>query len=335
MRAYCIIGTMRAGIQPFLLIAGLAAALLFSAASQAQFSFDGTKINALPSGGCAAFVPDCTSVVHNDESVSGQTPFVYEVVNQGGASFYHMVIGNPEDNFTQEVYIQLGGGNIYSNQATDTGADPFLPGIRLRSQSSSSGGVGPVGSCAFDCGQDRDGNPIDTPNDPTNAFSPLDNTSVGGNATGNPSRVAMRQSLRDGDLTVDFVKNNLLTKPVISNVIAADDIESTFIIDGSGNPYTAANSSPVTNTVQHRGDNLPPESSARFDITETGAFDQQTLNTTAGRYTAGNPNPGLPNTLYNYADPRENVNLNPDWSSFFDHRESNPWAYPDNRPTQP
>jgi hypothetical protein len=33
---------------------------------------------------------------------------------------------------------------------------------------------------------------------------------------------------------------------------------------------------------------------------------------------------------YTYSE--GSANLNPDWSSYFDDREANPWAYPANRP---
>lgn len=289
---------------------GLAAVLLAGAA-HAEFNLNWQADGNPPadSGGCWQFSPDCSIVEVGGDIVAGQTPFVYQVVQQNGQNYYHMIVGDPESGFAQEVYIEAGGANIF----------PQAGSASLVRQSSSSGGaIDP--SCESELGCFAN----------TNAENPLSSDpAFSGNASGNPSRVQMRQLLVDGDLTVDFVKDRFAEKPVISNVIDADDLLATFVIDGTGNLYTTPDSSPVTNTVEHRGADLPPQASARFDM----AVDAPDAHVTAGQYTSTNPAAGERGGPYTYADPLEDVNLAPDWSSFFDHSQPNPWTYPEQRPT--
>lgn len=324
---------MRAGTKTLVATAGLAVA--FAGTARAEFDLnwqvDGTPLAG--TGGCYQFAPDCSIIVHHDETgevlLSDQTPFVYQkVTDVNGRTYYHMIIGaGPDeagfDGFAQEVYIEYGGATGFvPGQATTL---PASGGPNLASRLSSSGGaIDPF--CFENCG----------PN--TNAADPLGSQAVSGSATGNPNRVQMRQLLIDGDLTADFVKDRFLEKPTITNRIDAADIEATMIIDGSGSLYTPPPgeqpaSSQVINTVVHRGANLPPEASATFDMADLDTQPGATPNVTAGEYTTTDPNVGLPGGPYIYADPLENVNLAPDWSSFFDHGQTNPWSFPNNRPT--
>lgn len=303
---------MRAFIRYAYSAAGLAMMAFVSAGAQAEFELNWQADGTPPpsSGGCWQSSPDCTIVEVGGDIVPGQTPFIYQRVQQNGQNYYHMVVGDPDSGFAQEVYIQVGGASLFQGG-----------GVSLLGQSSSSGGaIDPACDSPLGCGEN------------TNGFDPLSSDqAVSGNATGNPSRVQMRQLLVDGELTVDFVKDRFAEKPLISNVIDAQDLLATFVIDGTGNLYTTAASSPVTNTVQHRGTDLPPPESASFDM----AVDAPDAYVTAGQYTTTNPAAGLPGGPYTYADPHESVNLAPDWSSFFDHSQANPWTYTDNRPTPP
>ena len=264
--------------------------------AQAEFSLNWTRDTPNPT-----FFG--TDVVHGS-AVSTGTPFVYERVQDPvtGVRYYHMIIGDEGDpqRFGQEVYIQVGTISLGVQGLGQIGTVG----------SSSGGAIGVSG----------------------NGLNPLGSDAAAGNASGNPSRVQMRQFMRDGELTVDFVKDRFLEKPTISNTIDASDISMSFVIDGSGNPYTAPTASQVTNVVEHRGPELPPEASARFDM----AIDAQDAHVTAGQYTTTNPAPGDPGGPYTYADPLENVPLDlPTWQGFFDHRETNPWSYPENRPAAP
>ncbi len=237
-----------------------------------------------------------TSIVHGTTTTPGQSPFIYERVTDGGVNYYHLVVGDPNTGFAQETYIQIG------TAAITIGFQGIGPQL-----SSSGGQILPTG----------------------NATDPLGTGAFAGNSTGNPNRVQMRQIVEDGDLSVDFLKDTFLEKPSITNTIESADLNATFQMNSAGNPYSSsATPSQVTNTVEHLAPDMPA-ASAVFDM----AVDSQDSRVTAGRYTTTNPQPGAPGGAYTYVE--GGANLNPDWSSFFDHREANPWSYPVNRPTPP
>lgn len=269
--------------------------------------FSGTNITQTDDGG-------------NDQLIANQTPFVYERVLDGTTPYYHLIVGDPASGFAQEVYIQAGyfgqtGGNCRGPVSCSGTADAIGPTV------SASGGDSAV-SFGFE----------------GNGFDPLGSDTVAsGNSSGNPSRVQMRQLVTDGDLTVDFVKDKYAEKPSITNIIDASDLNATLIINSAGNPLTsAATASVVTNTTELKGSDLPPDvsspnggpSAVRFDA----ATDAQNSHVTAGRYSySPGAGPGGSSGTYTYSE--GSANINPDWSSYFDHTEANPWAYPDNRPT--
>lgn len=278
-------------------------------------------------------IPLTDAVIHDDITVGetiiigNQTPFVYEKVMEGGVPYYHMIVGDPDSGFAQEVYIRAG---INAFGFFNTGGACSGPGSC--DEGTATFNVGPDFSASAGRGSD---------NDPTvsNAFRPLDpDFTISGNMSANPNRVQMRQLLVDGDLTLDFVKDRYIEKPSISNTIEDAEFRSTFAMDSTGNPYTSsATPSAVTNTVEHLGPNVPPDvrppgggpSSASFDM----STDADISVVTAGRYT-WTPGTGPDGSLgtYDYVGgggPSPSIN----WGSFFDHREANPWSYPDNRPT--
>jgi hypothetical protein len=299
---------------------GLSALFLCAAPVRAEFTLNWNADTANPVfSGTTVFQTDEGG---NDALFADQTPFVYERVLDGTTPYYHLIVGDPASGFAQEVYIQAGffgqtGGSCRGPINCGGTASPIGP-----DHSAS------VGDTAVAFGFEGNG------------FDPLASDAVSsGNSSGNPSRVQMRQLVTDGDLTVDFVKDRYAEKPSITNIIDAADLNATLIIDSTGNPLSsAATASAVTNTVELRGPNLPEDvsppgggpSSVRFDM----STDAQNSSVTAGMYsyTAGSGAGGSSGT-YNYADPTHNsANINPDWSSYFDHGEANPWAYPDNRP---
>jgi hypothetical protein len=302
---------------------GLSAAFLCGGTAQAEFTlnwtsdtgnpvFSGTLITQTDSGG-------------NEQLRGDQTPFIYEEVSDGtGTPYYHLIVGDPATGFAQEVYIQAGFPGV-------TG-QPCRGPINCSGTAQGIGG-GEVSASGGQSTSDFGFN--------GNGFDPLSADAIfSGNASGNPTRVQMRQLVTDGDLTVDFVKDKFAEKPSITNTIDAADLNATFVINSSGNPLnSAATASVVTNTVELRGSDLPPDvappgggpSSVRFDM----ATDAQESSVTAGQYsfTAGS-GPGGSSGTYSYTDPTKNsANINPDWSSYFDHNEANPWGYTDNRPT--
>lgn len=297
---------------------GFSAAFLYAGPAVAEFTLNWTADTANP-------VFSGTLIIQTDEQgtdqfVGNQTPFIYERVLDGTTPYYHLVVGDPASGFAQEVYIQAGfiaqtGGSCRGPITCAGTAAAIGPDF------SASGGATAV-SFGFE----------------GNGFDPFaSNATSSGNSTGNPSRVQMRQLVTDGDLTVDFVKDKYAEKPSITNTIDTADLNATLRIDSSGNPLnSAATASAVTNTVELRGTDLPPDvtppgggpSSVRFDM----ATDAQTPHVTAGKYSySPGSGPGGSSGTYTYSE--GGANINPDWSSYFDHGEANPWAYPTNRPT--
>jgi hypothetical protein len=317
---------------PLALAVGFGALLLFSAGARAEFVLNWSQQSANP-----AFFPDqqmtgCNQppcVWHDREPelsgpVQNQTPFLYERVTLDGVTYYHMVLGDPDTGFAQEVFIGVGVGNTFLEAGgpdLDPNVDPTVEGADGPLPSASSASLGFTDQSTFDGGGfSAQANPLGQ------------NQSLTGNSTGNPMRVQMRQLMTDGELTVDFVKDVFLDKPNIRSELETSEIRLLFLMDSSGNRYdTMATPSAVTNTLQLLDPEVP-EGSALFDAAQAvGA------SITAGRYTY-TPTVGAFGTefggaggTYQYFD--GGANLNPDWSSFFDHREANPWAIPTNRPT--
>lgn len=303
---------------------GLPALVLCVAPARAEFTLNWTSDTGNP-------VFSGTSVIQTDDSgndalITDQTPFVYERVLDGTTRYYHLIVGDPASGFAQEVYIQAGffgqTGGSCSDPVDCSGTAAAIGGNPTTIGGVSASGGSSVVSFGFE----------------GNGFDPLgSNATTTGNSSGNPSRVQMRQLVTDGDLTVDFVKDRYAEKPSISNVIDASDLNATLIIDSTGNPLTsAATASVVTNTTELKGSDLPPDvsspnggpSAVRFDA----ATDAQNSHVTAGMYSyAPGAGPGGSSGTYTYSE--GSANINPDWSSYFDHTEANPWAYPDNRPT--
>jgi hypothetical protein len=261
-----------------------------------------------------------TTEFHGGSAIPGaQTPFIYErVLDSSNVPYYHMVIGDPNSDFAQEVYIQVGGPNIAG-------------------QSIVIGGIGPQGSAssgtpqALGNGQDPLG-PVD--------FSTVSGERYTGNSSGNPTRVQMQQVNTDGDLSVEFTKDKFAEKPSITNNISSTDFSATFKVDSTGNGYSASTPSTVTNKVEIT-DPTTQQQVGNFDMTADAQgshitvsgrdTDDQDSNVTAGRYTY-TPGAGNMGSRGTYTYSEGSANLNPDWSSYFDDREANPWAYPANRP---
>lgn len=307
---------------------GLPALFLCASPAWAEFTLNWTADNPTP-------VFSGTTIYHSDVFEGGtipqfeQTPFIYERVMDGTTPYYHMIVGDPASGFAQEVYIQTGfnGGPVNqplcAGPVNCGGVIPASGRLNPTEHSASDGETWSFDGFTLALGSGSD--PLGT------------DATFTGNSSGNPTRVQMRQLVTDGDLTVDFVKDKYLEKPSITNIIDAADLNATVIIDSTGNPLnSAATASVVTNTTELKGSNLPPDisspnggpSAVRFDM----ATDAQNPHVTAGQYfyTPGSSDKGSSGT-YTYSE--GGANINPDWSSYFDHSETNPWAFPDNRPT--
>ncbi len=323
---------LKTRLSPLAIAVSAGALLLCSAGVRAEFVLNWSQQSADP-----AFLPNqqmtgCNQPpcvwhdvdVGDSGPVQNQSPFLYERVTLDGNTYYHMILGDGvgEDgvptaqNFGQEVFIQVGGNNnIYTGAGlavTEGAAGP------LANASSSSRGV--TDGVTFDGGTQ------------TNPLS--QDATFTGNSSGNPQRVQMQQLVRDGDLTAEFIKNSFLDKPNIINEVSTPEIRSLFSMDSTGNRYdTMETPSAVTITLELHDPEVPAGSELFNAAEEPGA------SITAGRYTytpttgAAGTNFGGAGGTYEYIDGGAGANLNPDWGSFFDHREANPWAFPANRPT--
>lgn len=157
-----------------------------------------------------------------------RTPFLQEIVRgPDGNNYFHVIVGLPTSGFAQETYIRANGASW-----------PAQPGV----QGSSSGGnlsfQGFGGSGTIFNNQ--------RPLDPDEAIS--------GNATGNPTRVIMRQINNDAEFSQDFLKDTLTNKPRIIQSLSNADINMQFIADMRSLSMTdMANAVPITNTLSLAG----------------------------------------------------------------------------------
>ncbi len=158
------------------------------------------------------------------------TPFLLEtfIEPSTGLGYYHVMIGDPNSNFSQEYFIQYSGSALWF--------DGFR---RTASAGTFNGGT--------------DAQP------PTN-FSgifeaPLSsNATISGNATGRPDRVIFKQSIKGTGFNQDVLKANLSKKPIITQAVNDGGIDSNFVIDMSGSEYFNAaaltTGGVITNTLK-------------------------------------------------------------------------------------
>ncbi len=180
-----------------------------------------------------------------------QTFFLQE--NLGG--YVHQLIGTPDDDFAQDVYIQSG-------ECCNTSMNS------------------PFGS---------------------------------GTGDANPTRVIMRQRVRDVESLYEFLKDKLNAKPVITSIVNDGGLVSTFIADMSAISYQDSTTpSDITITTEFIGQ--PPDTAfiaENFDF----ATDVQKSEIHGGRfsYSLGN---------YSYAD-GDGFNLNGiNWAAFCDPEQN-------------
>lgn len=288
--------------------------LLCLPAAQAEFVLNWTADTPNPAFSGTIIEHEDPVGTQSTISIPGQTPFLFERVG----SYYHLVVGDPAQGFAQEVYIETGNAR-YDEWDCEGGCGSIGP------NRSASGGAG------------------DSQFNPGNAIDPLGSDNlVTGNASANPNRLQMQQFLSDGELTATFVKDIFVEKPSITNEINSPGISTVFDMDSSGNPYTtSATPSAVTITMEILDPDIP-EDSASFNLAE----DAQASSVTAGQYTyTPSTTIGGMGTYGTYTYIDGTANVNPDWTSYFDHREANPWAYdtipqgasfgPANKPTPP
>ncbi|MDR2876473.1 MAG: hypothetical protein LBV36_00295 [Chromatiales bacterium] len=318
-----------------------------------------------------AVIHGSSAVPESQIIVPNQTPFIYERVVDGGVSYFHMIMGdlgpanNPTDPrnssgpvFAQEVYIRItSNGNALAITTGDQCSGPVT--CTEGSADYAIGGGGGAGvinpNLNVSASSGAGGTGIGTENPQgSNAYNPLDNDNgFSGNMSANPARVQMQQFLKDGELTLDFVKNRFDEKPSITNLIEQPgQFRSTVNINSAGNKYDSdATASVVTNTMELLGPGAPQNlrppgggpSSTSFDMNT----DSQNSVITAGRYTftpstdefagpaASGSSPGGSNGTYTYINGGQAMPDANSWHNFFEETQANPnpWSYPNIRPT--
>ncbi len=165
---------------------------------------------------------------------ANQTPFLYEtVIADDGNTYIHMIIGDPSETFAQEIYIR--GDNLPGNSGTDTANGATIPLIN--------------------------GN-IDLPN-----FNPLSSL---GQGSANPTKVLMRQDIKDTDISMEFIKDDLLTKPKMTQIVTSEDMVSEFIVDMSAITYDDKSTpTEITNNLTFSSSDIPSDS-ASFNMINNG-----------------------------------------------------------------
>ena len=220
-----------------------------------------------------------------------KTPFLQERVRgTDGNVYYHVVIGLPTSDFSQEIFIRT----------NNPGTGPVWGNGFIAVEGSSSGGnftFAPAGDI-FSSSQLFDN------------MKPLDaDENISGNSTGNPTRVIMRQINRGGDFSQEFLKDNILNKPRITQSITNADLSMQFVADMRNLSYSDSTTSiPLINTINMTG------GAGSFDM----ATDAQSTHVTAGQFQwlAGS-DPNGTNGTYQYLEGGYNP-LIEDWKSFRD-----------------
>ena len=252
-----------------------------------------------------------------------ESRFIQELVVIEGVEYFHVVIGDPDSDFVQEIYIarsdwrrdrELAGGRF-----SDSGGQACFPGPAV---------VEPFASGCIAS---------------NNAYDPLRRDSnFTGNATGNPSRMVMLQRVKDeaSGYEQNFSKFDLATKPVISQTLVNEDIESVFSMDMSNSDYdTDSIAGTMVNTFDLRTPGITEAQNLIVPnvIPTMGDFDlavterpENRANITGGRYTFNRIMledyriengwfRDIPTSEYTYYDGMvDTAILNTDWEKFRD-----------------
>lgn len=196
-----------------------------------------------------------------------RTPFLQETVNFNGQTYFHVIIGQPNEGFAQETYIKTGGRTGFM-PFSDSGGNACItlnpntvPGDNYLAM-------------ARACGLDN------------NARNPLGPFNQSANASGNPNSVMMRQIVSDADRQIvqEFLKADLSQKPKISQTYSAPGIEGTFDIDMSNSDYNTDDTPGVVSMTQSVAvSDLPGASgNVTFNIDDIATA---APNVSGGRYT--------------------------------------------------
>ncbi|NOY63112.1 MAG: hypothetical protein GXP10_08180 [Gammaproteobacteria bacterium] len=234
---------------------------------------------------------------NNSSGDPSTTPFLYETVNINGTSYVHLVVGDEASGFAQEIYIE---------GAASTGNE-VAGAAHGNTQICNGCNVGMVESLTGP-----------------------------GNASGNPSKVAMRQVLDDGGTSMEFLKDRFAYKPVVSQTVGTKDVDGNvigeiyveFAADMSNILYTDDTvAGAITNKVIVNDPDIPTFERPTGDGFSGGGssiggnFDMSTdlqySTVSAGRFTYTD-GPGTLGSEGSYEYISGDGNLNQSWEEYFD-----------------
>lgn len=219
------------------------------------------------------------------------TPFYMERTTEPGFSGgYHVLIGDPNSDFSQEYYISFAGTTQWPNAFQKTA-----------SMGTYNGGVDAK---------------------PKNNFNgvfvdPLSSSDLSGSATGNPQRVTFRQTLNGTGFSQEVLKSTRANKPKITQTVADGEMSSNFVIDMSGLVYSGASALTtaglMTNTLVVT-DSQTGQVLTNFDIKTSS----QNSNITGGKFAYAR-GPGLDGSYgnYTYATGKFDV-YSVNWAAYWD-----------------
>ena len=263
---------------------------VFLSSAQAEFT-----LNFLPKG--AGTIR--TSIVQGGcmSSISGQTPFLLE----GGCFAAPEIVTDPDT------------GLSYYHMIVGDGSDGFMQESFIE-----------VTAVPTDPSQT-------TANDNDNAHDPLGvllSPAETGNGNANPRTVIMRQIVSDGVIMMEFLKDQYLKKPLITQTLSAGEIASLFQLDMRNSDYDDMNTpGTIVNILTLSGEDAAAIN-GNFDMsTDT---DKSFVN--GGRYTFsdGAANGGTEGTYDYLSSSFDRTAI--DWVEYFDPETNNPWGYPALRP---
>ena len=182
---------------------------------------------------------DPTTTYNWGPSFDDGTSFVQETVNIGGIDYYHLVVGQPDQGFAQEILIRTGTGGVFYREAMEN------------NKLSESGG----GFCLPSTGPFAIPATIPACVTDNNASTPFSSFNITGNGSGNPEAVLIKQVMSDpaSGFTQEFLKAQLDKKPIISQGMNTAGVTNTFIMDMSASGYRESTQGKMTNVTDVEG----------------------------------------------------------------------------------
>lgn len=178
-----------------------------------------------------------------------KTPFLQELVSEGGKTYYHLIIGLPGEPFAQETFIGTGGGSYSWADSASGGQTSCM--------------------CSWSNLQGMSGNGWD----PLRANA----QSYTGNATGDPKQTLIRQTISSPEMTHEFLKDKYAFKPKITQDIDTSELTLRFIADMRNSDYsTDSTAGIITNTLTFKD-----------PLAAAGNFNSMTDATPGAHVTAG------------------------------------------------